>query len=76
MKINVCLFGPMKKYADKDKFQLELEEGATITDLLDRLKIEDRIYIVVLINGRRAYDEDEPLSDVAEVLIMAPTGGG
>ncbi|NLJ60138.1 MAG: MoaD/ThiS family protein [Firmicutes bacterium] len=76
MKINVCLFGPMKKYADKDKFQLELEEGATITDLLDRLKIEDRIYIVVLINGRRAYDEDEPLSDGAEVLIMAPTGGG
>ena len=76
MKINVCLFGPMKKYADKDKFQLELEEGATITDLLDRLKIEDRIYIVVLINGRRAYDEDEPLSDDAEVLIMAPTGGG
>lgn len=76
MKINVCLFGPMKKYADKDKFQLELEEGATITDLLDHLKIEDRIYIVVLINGRRAYDEDEPLSDGAEVLIMAPTGGG
>jgi sulfur carrier protein ThiS len=54
---------------------LELEEGATLTHLLDHLKIEDRIYIVILINGRRAY-EDEPLPDGAEVFIMAPTGGG
>ncbi|HXL03585.1 MAG: MoaD/ThiS family protein [Firmicutes bacterium] len=76
MKVNVCLFGPMQKYGDKDKFQMEFEEGATLANLLDRLKIEDRIYIVILINGRRAYDEDEPLSDGAEVLIMAPTGGG
>jgi len=66
----------MQKYGDKDKFQMEFEEGATLANLLDRLKIEDRIYIVILINGRRAYDEDEPLSDGAEVLIMAPTGGG
>ncbi|NLB74290.1 MAG: MoaD/ThiS family protein [Firmicutes bacterium] len=76
MKVNVCLFGPMRKYGDKDKFQLELEEGATLSHLLDHLKIEDRIYIVILINGRRAYEEDEPLSDGAEVFIMAPTGGG
>lgn len=75
MKVNVCLFGPMQKYGDKDKFQMELEEGATLVDLLDRLKIEDRTYIVILINGRRAY-EDERLSDGAEVLVMAPTGGG
>ena len=75
MRVTVCLFGPMKKYGDKDKFQLELEEGATLAHLLDHLKIEDRIYIVILINGRRAY-EDEPLPDGAEVFIMAPTGGG
>lgn len=75
MKVNVCLFGPMQKYGDKGKFQMELEEGATLVDLLDRLKIEDRTYIVILINGRRAY-EDERLSGGAEVLVMAPTGGG
>ncbi len=74
MKVNVSLFGPMRKYADKDKFQLELEEGATLSHLLDHLKIEDRIYIVILVDGRRAY-EDEPLSNDAEVLIMSPTGG-
>lgn len=75
MKVNVCLFGPMRKYGDKDKFQMEFEEGAILTHLLDRLKIEDRIYIVILINGRRVYEE-EPLRDGTEVLIMAPTGGG
>lgn len=75
MKVNVSLFGPMRKYGDEDKFQMELEENATVAHLLNRLNIEDRIYIVILINGRRTY-EDEPLSDGQEVLIMAPTGGG
>ena len=53
MKTTVSLFGEMKKYADKDRFQLELEDGSTVAHLLDHLKIEDRIYNVVLIDGRR-----------------------
>ena len=57
MKTTVSLFGEMKKYADKDRFQLELEDGSTVAHLLDHLKIEDRIYIVVLIDGRRVYEE-------------------
>ena len=75
MKLNVCLFGSMRKYADKDTFQMELNEGSTLYHLLDYLRIEDRIYLVILIDGRRAY-EDEPLTDGAEVLIMTPSGGG
>jgi molybdopterin converting factor small subunit len=75
MKTTVSLFGEMKKYADKDRFQLELEDGSTVAHLLDRLKIEDRIYIVVLIDGRRVYEE-EPIPNGAEVILMTPTGGG
>ncbi|HAV20435.1 MAG: MoaD/ThiS family protein [Bacillota bacterium] len=75
MKTTVSLFGEMKKYADKDRFQLELEDGSTVAHLLDHLKIEDRIYIVVLIDGRRVYEE-EPIPNGAEVILMTPTGGG
>jgi molybdopterin converting factor small subunit len=69
MKTTVSLFGEMKKYADKDRFQLELEDGSTVAHLLDHLKIEDRIYIVVLIDGRRVYEE-EPIPNGAEVILM------
>lgn len=75
MKTTVSLFGEMKKYADKDRFQLELEDGSTVAHLLDHLKIEDRIYIVILIDGRRVYEE-EPIPNGAEVILMTPTGGG
>ncbi len=75
MKVNVVLFGTMRKYASQDKFEMDLDEGATLGDLLDRLKIEERIYIIVLVNGRRA-DETTPLSDGASVHILTPVGGG
>lgn len=75
LKVNVVLFGTMRKYASEDKFQMDFDEGATLGDLLDRLKIEDRIYLVVLVNGRRA-DEDTPLSEGANVHILTPVGGG
>lgn len=75
MKVNVVLFGTMRKHASQDKFEMDLDEGATLSDLLDRLKIEERIYIIVLVNGRRA-DETTPLSDGASVHILTPVGGG
>lgn len=75
MKVNVVLFGTMRKYAKEDKFQMDFDEGATLRDLLDRLEIEDRVYIIVLVNGRRA-DEDTPLSEGASVHILTPVGGG
>ncbi|MCR4402881.1 MAG: MoaD/ThiS family protein [Firmicutes bacterium] len=75
MKVNVVLFGTMRRYAERDKFELELKEGATLGDLLDRLRIEDRVYIIVLVNGMRA-DEATPLSDGAAVHILTPVGGG
>ncbi|MDK2930768.1 MAG: ThiS family [Bacillota bacterium] len=75
MRVNVVLFGTMRKYAKEDKFQMEFEEGAKLSDLLDRLKIEDRVYIIVLVNGRRA-DEDTVLTDGANVHILTPVGGG
>lgn len=57
------------------EFEQELPDGAVVTDLLDRLGVQERIYLVVLVNGARA-GLSRPLSDGDRLEIMKPVGGG
>lgn len=57
------------------EFEEELPDGAVVADLLERLGIQERIYIVVLANGMRA-SLFRPLSDGDRLELMKPVGGG
>jgi len=74
MKIRVNLYGEFLKYGPEESY-LELPKGSTVNDLLEKLSIEERNYIMLLINLKRSSFEDE-LKDSDTVSIFAPVGGG
>lgn len=57
------------------EFEQDLPDGAVVADLLDRLGVQERIYLVVLVNGMRA-GLSRPLSEGDRLEIMKPVGGG
>lgn len=75
MQVKVTFYGPLKKYAKEDGLLVELPAGARVSDLLDHFHVEDRIYIIILVNNGRV-DEEEVLHDGDEVKILSPIGGG
>ncbi len=54
---------------------LDLPEGATVENALDALGIKERIYIVIIRNGKAAKPEDE-LHDGDRLVVFPPIGGG
>ncbi|KKM10841.1 hypothetical protein SY88_11875 [Clostridiales bacterium PH28_bin88] len=54
---------------------LEIEEGVTVGDLLDRFSIPRGEVMLVLVNGRRA-ETLRPLADGDEIALLPPLGGG
>ncbi|MCL4424195.1 MAG: MoaD/ThiS family protein [Firmicutes bacterium] len=75
MQIKVTFYGPLKRYAQEDGLAVELPAGVKVSDLLDHFGVEDRIYIVILVNNGRV-DEEEALKEGDEVKILSPIGGG
>ena len=76
MRIDVKLYGDLKKYApgDQTNFVLTLTPGATLGDVLKLLSIpEDRP--VSLINGRRATQSARFEGGDTLVVFPAITGG-
>lgn len=55
--------------------RLELPEGAKVEDALNALGIKERIYIVIIRNGRAARSE-EVLKDGDKLVVFPPIGGG
>ncbi len=74
MKIHVKLYGEFLKYGPEESY-VELPDNSTINDLLKKLSIEERNYIILLINLKRSWFEDK-LKDGDTVSIFAPVGGG
>ncbi|RME24146.1 MAG: MoaD/ThiS family protein [Deltaproteobacteria bacterium] len=75
MNVRVVLFGLLRQKAGFERGDVELEQGATVADLLARLGLPDRVDVWALVNGRRA-SRDTALSDGAEVQFFQPVGGG
>lgn len=75
MRIDVKLYGELKKYApgDKTAFVLTLKRGATLQDVLKSLCIPDEHH-VSLINGRRAHQTTR--FDGGDTLVMFPPISG
>lgn len=76
MRINVKLYGELKKYApgDQNSFELAIETEATIADVLKILSIPTDHHIS-LINGRRATQEAR-FEDGDMLVLFPPISGG
>jgi len=77
MQIKVALFSVFREKLPREsrgRTVLELPEGSTLNDLLEKLDIH--ITAVCSINGRLEYDLTTPLKEKDEVYIFRPVGGG
>lgn len=60
----------------KKTFRLELNDGATICDLLNELKLDRRKKFAVFIDRKRQKDLGESVVDGTTVEIFSLIGGG
>ena len=77
MKIQIRLLSSLKRFAPgrEGLFRLELEDGATVAQLSDRLNIPSSVKRVVLVNGYHG-NEDTVLAENDQVTLFPPMGGG
>jgi molybdopterin converting factor small subunit len=79
MKVEVKLFANFREYlppgSDKYSCILELEEGTTVGQVLERLKIPESLPLIPLVNGVHRKTEDSLQS--GDVLsVFPPVAGG
>ncbi|MEN8212491.1 MAG: MoaD/ThiS family protein [Thermodesulfobacteriota bacterium] len=77
IKIEVKLFNEFQQYkpGESNIFQIELNQGACIKDLFEKLKIPLTAEYVILANGRRV-DENTLLSNNDTLVVFSPVAGG
>lgn len=79
MRIRVKLFATLTRHFPGAKsgvpIDLDISEGATITDLISQLNLSSAEVKVVFVNGR-ARSPDWRLNSGDEVGIFPPIGGG
>jgi molybdopterin converting factor small subunit len=79
MKIQVKLFANFRDYlppgSDKFTCWVELEEGATIGRVLEKLKIPECIPMITLVDGIHRATE-EPLHPGEVLSVFPPVAGG
>lgn len=74
MRIKVKLYGDYLKYG-LDESIIEVEDDATVEDVLNKFGIEERAYIIVLVNLKRVWF-DYKLNNGDVLSIFSPVGGG
>jgi len=74
MKVEIRLFASLRKYSLPQE-EMELAEGTTVGDLLERIGISHSEVAVALVNGRHAPNE-LPLSDGETIALFPPIAGG
>lgn len=77
MKVRIKLFQDYKQYHDTPEYELELPEGSTAGEIVKQLGIKgpELAYLILIIKGKRVYDE-YLLQDGDELVFAAPIGGG
>ncbi|CAB1065752.1 hypothetical protein D1BOALGB6SA_10551 [Olavius sp. associated proteobacterium Delta 1] len=79
MKLRIKLYGTLGPrvpgYRHSEGIQVELPDGATVNDLLTRLKISESEGAVVSIEGRLRKTDDK-LSDGAQAQVFQTIHGG
>ena len=75
MEIRLVMLGALKAKAPADG-KLQLEEGASIEDVLQQLDLSEHEFQIVMVNGKPKPDRSYSVSDNDELTIIAPVGGG
>ena len=78
MKIRVKVFATLRKYGPDESSgqqEVELAEGATVGEVLVKLKIPEEEVAFVFVNSTRQ-KLDEPLVDGDELGVFPPIAGG
>lgn len=81
MKIEVKLFATMKDRAGKPKIEVELDEPATVQQLLDAIStqypaLESSVEIALVSVNKAFAGEDTAVNPTDEVAIFPPVSGG
>jgi molybdopterin converting factor small subunit len=74
MEIEVRLFASLRKYAH-DKSRIRLEDGANVSDFIERIGVPPSEVAIILVNGRHAR-EDQRLHDGEAVSLFPAIAGG
>jgi thiamine biosynthesis protein ThiS len=77
LQVNVHLHGILRDHFPSDakgRATINIEDGATVGDLLTQLGIERRV--IVAINGNQKSNKTDILQDGDEVSVFRVIGGG
>ena len=79
MDVEVKLFGNLGHYlpdgGNRFSFQLTMNEGATVGEMLAHLKLPDELPVVAIVNGMQV-GKEHVLKDRDDVNVFRPSGGG
>jgi len=77
VKVDVQLLGPLSRFSptENEKFQLDVEAGGTVGQLLEKMKLPEDVEKVVLVNGVRS-NLSSQLAEGDDVFIFTPAAGG
>jgi molybdopterin synthase catalytic subunit len=74
MIVSVRLFAGLRERAGRDRVELELPDGATVSDLLAAMDVAPRSCVVAI--NREYADEGQPVRAGDEVALVPPVSGG
>ena len=76
MQVRVLLFAALRERAGADELELELPEGARVSDALERVAALASGLPVVMAVNRSYADADAPLHAGDELALIPPVSGG
>ncbi len=74
MELEIKLFASLRKF-NPELERIEVDDGTTVRELLDKVGIPPSEVAIVLVNGRHA-KLDQPLHDGETVAAFPPIAGG
>jgi molybdopterin converting factor small subunit len=79
MNVTVELQAYLAQYSpedDKPVFELELPEGATVAELIRKLKLPDELASIIIVSDDATASTTHPLKDGDYVTVIPPLAGG
>jgi molybdopterin synthase sulfur carrier subunit len=74
MELEIKLFANLRKF-NPELERIEVDDGTTVVELLERSGIPPSEVAIVLVDGRHA-KLDQPLHDGETVAVFPPIAGG